>query len=191
MLRVFLDVDGVLADFVGGTCKLYDHTPEIVTIYDYWHLLGLSSEQVWDGITATGGGFWSGLDAYPWCHDLKEYCDSFANTTLLTAPPKARRHHQSMLMGRTDWIHNKFGDNFTRYFVGAHKEEMAGPNSLLIDDMQANCEKWVAAGGHAVLFPQQWNSNADKTGDMSYVKEAIAELVDEIGRNPFKPGRLL
>lgn len=191
MMKIFLDVDGVLADFVKGTAKLYNHSVDIATTYDYWHALGLTTDQFWDGITATEGKFWRTLPVYPWANKLKRLCEDLAVTTLLTSPPKGVKHKNTMISGRVDWIHDNFGNDFTGYYVGMAKERLAGPNCLLIDDHQDNCEKWVAAGGHAFLFPQPYNSNADKTDDFKFVQKSIMELAGYLDRTAHGPGRII
>ena len=35
---------------------------------------------------------------------------------------------------------------------------LAKRGRVLIDDSDVNCEKFAAAGGTAIVFPQRWNS---------------------------------
>jgi hypothetical protein len=65
-------------------------------------------------------------------------------------------------MGKVHWLQQFFDPRFRRYMLGSHKHLMAKPGVVLIDDSDAKCEKFIEAGGGAILFPQPWNSNYDQ-----------------------------
>lgn len=181
-MRIFLDVDGVLANFVGASGKLFGHTHDEVDEYAYYKsLLGLSSTQFWDGIRAHSpvqGSFWREIEPYPWCRDLHTLCNTYGPVTLLTAPPgTVREDKRNMLVGRTDWIHDHFGETYDEYFIGIKKERFASPDAVLIDDLDHNIDFWTKAGGKAILFPHRWNANRHLVGDqMGYVKAQLESI---------------
>lgn len=187
-MRIFLDVDGVLANFVGASCKLFGHTYEAVDVYAYFKpVLGLTSREFWDRIKTHSdeeGSYWRGIEPYPWCHELHRFCKSLAPTTLLTAPPNTNRDDKRcMLLGRTDWIHEQFGHEFDEYYIGILKDRIASPGAVLVDDLDHNVDPWVAAGGRAVLFPHRWNANRHLVGQvdpLEYVKSELLRISQEL-----------
>lgn len=54
---------------------------------------------------------------------------------------------------------------------------MAKSGAILIDDYDVNVNKFVTAGGHAVLFPQPWNANKQYIGcKVEYVLSQIDDI---------------
>lgn len=80
------------------------------------------------------------------------------NICLLTAPTK----DPDCLAGKLEWIQRVMPPWLHRqYLVGPRKTFCAYEGSLLIDDSDANVEKFRAAGGKAILVPRPWNALHD------------------------------
>ena len=155
---IFLDVDEVLANWVGAMLTLLGRDP--VEVHAHWDtlsprpwdvlaVLGESGNAMWRAIDAAGADFWHDVEPFPWCHALFAACRSVAPTYLLTSPSL----HPSSLAGKLAWMQRQFGRDFRDYLVGPAKHSCAHPGALLIDDSPHNCEKFIAHGGHAVVFP--------------------------------------
>lgn len=154
---VFLDVDGVLADFDGGADLWYgrDNGPSQQWGYDYQAMFGMSGTQFWEGLTET---FWETLPKLPWADELVDALESRfpGRVVFLTSPPL-----KGGASGKATWLRKNYPKlyNDKRYLIGPGKSFVAQPNALLIDDRNKNCRLFKEAGGKVVLFPQPWNEN--------------------------------
>lgn len=162
--RIFLDVDGVLADWVGACAGLFGRDPATLDwsqSSDMAVALGVSTNTMWRRIDGVGPSFWAGLDPYPWTMELWERARDVAPTVLLTSPS----HHPSSLDGKLRWMNRVLGGGkpFRDFLVGPRKEFCASPGSLLIDDRASMCRLFREHGGEAVVFPRPWNVDDDAT----------------------------
>lgn len=164
MTRVFLDVDGVLADFTMGVHnKLgiplsygnwpYKYGPEGW----HWHNeLGMTFNQMSD---VCDFDFWLNV---PWTVDGKAILDavvtlvSLDQVTLLTTPMP----HVMSASGKIAWIERNIPDFKWRTLICLDKKHTLSqvPNSILVDDCQDNVNRWRIEGGRAVLVPRPWNN---------------------------------
>lgn len=175
-MNIFIDLDGVLCDFVGGVCrylgKSNPYGEEIDCVggespvfdgrtqreinknpgrYDLHNLLGVSESEMWDAINERD--FWASLDAYPWAHDFVSYCERFGAVYFATAPSL----HWSSPAGKHLWIEKHFPRFLRRYVIGAPKFLLANTNAVLIDDNEKNCREFRKEGRECFLFPRPWN----------------------------------
>lgn len=158
--RIFLDLDGVLADWCSAAILAHGRDPTDVILswpsetYDLAQVLGISANAMWAPIHERGAQFWAELAPYPWVHDILRGCQSVAPTTILSSPsldPQAAA-------GKIAWLQRMFGRGFRDFLIGPDKPSCARRGAVLIDDRDEGCEGFVAAGGHAVVFPQPWNT---------------------------------
>lgn len=159
--NIFLDVDEVLADWLGATFNLLgierveadakwsamDPRP-----WDVFTALGVSGNAMWRAIDNAGAKFWADVEPFAHARQLLQVCNEFAPTTLLTSPSK----HPSSYAGKAEWIAKHFPGQ--SHLIGSCKERCASPTALLIDDRAESCEKFREHGGHAILFPGCGNS---------------------------------
>lgn len=172
--RIFLDMDGVLCDWVGAACRLFGQDPKEVLAN--WSedgsiapQLGVSMNELWRKVDSHGTAFWSELDPYPWASELWELCNSYAPTVVLTSPSQ---HHTSPA-GKMLWMDKHLGGGkpFREFLMGPRKEFCAGPGSLLIDDLGSMCERFREFGGMAIEFPCAWNQHRELADDpMGFVR---------------------
>lgn len=157
-MKVLLDIDGVLADFVGGACRLhgvdnpYDKQ-ENLGHYEIQDLIGISGPPFWDPM---GEEFWAGLDVYPWAHQIVHDLEALYgldNICLLTSPVRT----PGCTRGKMHWIETHFPMLDRQFLIGPMKEVCAHGNSILFDDSESNCHKFRKAGGRAFLVPGRWN----------------------------------
>jgi 5'(3')-deoxyribonucleotidase len=159
---IFLDVDGVLAQWIEAAVSLFGHDLDDVLTewssksprpWDLFSVVPESADQAWRQIDAAGADFWADLRLHDCAHEVHEVCHAFAPTTLLTSPSK----HPSSHSGKARWIQRHFGIDFRDYLIGAPKHRAAHPAALLIDDSPHNCQRFRAHGGHAIMFPGHGN----------------------------------
>lgn len=160
---VYLDCDGLFADFVTGILKAmkisfpgYDAWPW-GRVFDIFPLIGSNWAEASKFCDAA---FWANLSWMP--DGAAIYGEVFTRflvdeTMLLTKP----MDHDGSYSGKAQWVTEHMPE-LRRRFVPTHiaKSEFAcGPNSLLIDDSQENCEAFGRAGGSAILVPRPYNEN--------------------------------
>ena len=174
---VFLDMDGVLADFVGATIRLFERDVEAVLdrwpvgVYEAEKVLGISSKTMWDAILAKGSGFWSDLEEYPWTRRLYALCRRRCDEVVFLSSPS---RDPCCLDGKLQWLQRFTGDAAMRNFAFTpQKHLLASPRRLLIDDASFNCAAFGRAGGEAIKFPQPWNGNRNVSDKVSFVEERL------------------
>lgn len=182
-MKIYLDQDGVLADFDRG---LADRG----IVNDVWFIHKPKSEwtpeqheldkQVVQCMQEPG--FFRNLQPTYGCLDLYE-ATQHLNPYILTARPNEKVSADRVTKEKTDWIEYWLGSEQAERMIVCLRAEKAQyavgdlrvtqeyydakPN-LLVDDLKANCLAWEEAGGIAV-----WHR-----GDM---EETIKELRKHIG----------
>ena len=158
---IFLDVDEVLADWIGGLLSLLSLSPDDLSSrwakqqprqWDVTHALGTTPAKMWPVIDAAGASFWSELAPFPWAHDLVALCTSLAPTVLLTSASK----HPSCYAGKAAWLAQHFPD-VPHLIARGCKSHCAHERALLIDDSPHNIAAFAARGGDTILFPGSGN----------------------------------
>jgi 5'(3')-deoxyribonucleotidase len=184
-MRIFLDQDGVLADFIKGVCKVWQVQDEVV--FKNWPVgtwdseepiskaLGLpgiiSSTRFWERIRSAQG-FWENLEPTPWCKELVELVEEYDKDWMICTAPDKDGH---AVPGKIAWMKKQFGERFDRYHITRYKDALAKPNTILIDDKDTHVDCFRLAGGCGILFPRHWNSGHDKQADLiGSVKRGLA-----------------
>lgn len=162
----FLDMDGVLADFYGGVCRLHMRKnpyapPSDDVLGEPWlhNVWGWTEEQLKDGIR-DNTPFWASLPLTSECHEIVEMArKAFGDNVCLLSSPSGMR---AALPGKFTWIRRNLPEFIDRFLIGHTKEFVAAPHALLIDDYDHNVDAFCAAGGQAFLLPRPWNSRHDE-----------------------------
>lgn len=174
----FLDLDGVLVDFVGGAFALHGRSlPRRAVQWDFDKQLGIPAADFW---APMGQAFWAGLDWTPEGRLLLGGIEGLfgENVVLLTSPCQT----VGAVEGKVDWIRQYLPRYSRRFFVGPAKHTIAGPGKVLVDDHEGNVTPFVAHGGNAVLVPRPWNRRASETNDNGCF-DVDAVLRELAGRN--------
>lgn len=171
--RILLDLDEVLCDFTAGACAAHGVTVAQLNrhrrdgVWDIglpmaiastgWGLGGrerLTAEDFWNPINARGPEFWMKLNALPWfdavINLVSEYSDDWY---IITSPSQSAYSH----LGKVLWIQQHFGATFDRCVITPHKHLFAHSGTILIDDREENCRKFVEHGGLSLTFPSLGN----------------------------------
>ena len=134
---IFLDLDEVLADFVGSALKIHGISREELETHrepgrwDITKPLGLSDDEFWEPIHAAGSGFWSGLDPLPWADELVGLVEETGVPWhVVTSPSRCPTCYD----GKVRWLKDFFGADFDRFIISPHKEIYAGPGRVILDD---------------------------------------------------------
>ena len=142
--KIYCDMDGVLVDFESGYEKLtgIDLRGEFKKGDDFW-----------DPISEAGVGFWAGLKWMPDGQKLWDYIKPL-KPEILSAPSR----EESSRIGKAVWVKYKLPGTKLILRYAKQKQQLATPESILIDDRQINIDQWEAAGGIGIL-----HTSADNT----------------------------
>lgn len=186
-MKILLDMDGVLANFVGGAIKMMNkksapgHAIKM-TIEDWPHheynvakIFGLSQQEFWGYLEKHDHGFsfWASLEPYPWFEELLAIVSEVDPEYHIATSPA----NPNSASGKIFWLREHIENDFRRFMIGPDKYLMAKKSSILIDDHDDNIKKFVENGGNAILFPQPWNSNSQIKDKISYVKQELDKII--------------
>ncbi len=162
---VYLDMDGVIADFFGGVERLYG--------VDHWKQLTSDKtkdlrQDVIDRIAGTD--FFAHLPKFSTADTLIEMIKKFTGGqySILTSPLRGDTENSGYY--KKVWI----GKNIVKpddIIVTGRKETYATKNgvpNILIDDRPINIDKWQSKGGYGILY--QANKHA-----LSKVSQALEQ----------------
>lgn len=193
MKTILLDMDGVLVDFASGALRLFRGEEDTKQLLANWpkgeyaieKVLGVTTMELWFKINTEGARFWEHLKPYPWVNEVIEACvdgngREGREVMFCTAPSLLATSYA----GKANWAMS--------YIISVPglclilipskvKRLLAGPETILIDDSEQNCNEFEAAGGTAILFPAPWNRFGKFDADPgNYVRRALEGVMDEV-----------
>lgn len=164
-MRVILDLDGILADFIRGIFKHHNKPypdPWPVGVYNINTILNFNFLECWGSVRSN---FWENLPVCRDAHMILETIRKYTNDIhVLTGVPSIHESQSEAdahaAYGKFVWMNRNFPDLAKRMSVTTSKAYAAGPNNLLIDDSDSLCYRFRNHGGQAILIPRPWNSMA-------------------------------
>lgn len=176
---IFLDMDGVLADFNNAVAALFGTNMDELGPkwkpgdHEIRHALGITDEEMWAAVNKVGESFWSGLKPYSWHKLLWKDCREMATTCILTSPNR----NPTCAAGKIIWLNTHLRQGFRDFLIGPPKHLCARPDAVLVDDSDRKCDAFREYGGKAIVFPRLWNSMHEKADDpLTYVIEQLELL---------------
>ncbi len=164
-MRVLLDSDGVVSDWIGGVLdvvreisgRIYYH--DEVTTWLKLHKLGLTSSQQKDLEHAIAQpGFCESLPVLPGAVEGVMKLRAYADIHIVTSPWLS----PTWTFERTRWLQRHgFIKDFKEVTHTYAKELVQG--DFLVDDKPENVKKWAAANpnGQGLIWTQPWNRHAE------------------------------
>ena len=147
--KIYLDLDGVMADFDEAYPRLFGHDHRTTP-----------SDQMWKNINQHGSWF-RGLKM---CDGAAEFWRNLnrqdAPISILTACPKT--NYAEAAIQKRQWVYEHLGTDVTVLPVLGGKNKvlfMHAPGDILIDDYKINCDAWDQHGGvsiHHKNFQKTW-----------------------------------
>jgi len=190
--HLYLDLDGVLADFHGAAARLFGQ-PDIVDrwpegVWPMWDVLGITEWAFWEPIAQIGQRFWSdSIQPCEWADDLLAWITQSGIPWSIATEPTGVHGE---LDGKLAWIKRHLGHN-VGWAMTNDKSRLAGPGRVLVDDSDAQCAAWMNAcwgkgGAEAILFPRPWNALAELAppAAMANVLETLEIILEEGGSKP-------
>ena len=147
-MRIFLDLDGVLADFNGTTDAILkdlgcpnDWKTEVER--PMWGMVGSHIKDIY-----------SRLNVLPDAKELVDFCMNHCDDVqVLTAIPR-RGYFPDAVDHKRAWVAKHFPEikhvNFGPY-AKDKQYHLRQPDDMLIDDSKMNIKQWIARGGQGYL----------------------------------------
>jgi len=150
-LQVFLDLDGVFADFDARVKRLTGKHPNQLDRNRLWKMVNSDKR------------FFAELELIEGCMILWEATRDLEPIFLTGAPSNKVFQEQ-----KREWVARIFGPEFVVHVVPRKlKADYSGPHKVLIDDTPDNIEAWIARGGYGILHE----------GDHASTVRALQELL--------------
>lgn len=167
----FVDMDGVVAGFYEGVCRLYGRSPwPCPPEYQKWSWFREPGwDKTWEDLAPHMDElFFASLD---WTADgqeiLRRIIAVFGNNVcFLTSPWRTVGSYE----GKRAWIAREVPELKDHVLAGSAKQFCARPGAVLFDDSEEMVNKFTAAGGRGILIPCPQNSLA---GDYDCVEGRI------------------
>ncbi len=166
--EIFIDMDGVLADFENGVTKvmpMFGNNTSAIENIDLWKYVNKNK------------AFWETLRPLSNCFKLINLLEELfpnVNKRILTAIPNDEKKFKSLIIspskdGKTKLIskHLPQFKNRIIFCLRKEKQNYSKENCLLIDDNKTTINEWNEKGGIGVLYS---NSN------FSSIKKALIDL---------------
>jgi len=165
-VKIFLDMDGVIVDFVTGAMN---HCGKQV---DEWP----KGEYDLNKVLRVGPSFWKSLDEAFWLgltktHDADSIFETLRGFDIcILTDPGSTGHN-----GKYLWLKCHYPN--IDYLMGNRKDFCSHKDALLIDDSDKNCLHFRLKGGKSIVWPQQWNSKYWVGNKINYLKKELRRLI--------------
>jgi len=148
--KIYLDMDGVIADFNKRYKELYGMLPRDAEKKKKFH-------HFFDEFIANDN--FATLELMPSAMDLIEYLRKANVPTQILSSTANQERYDTIAKQKMIWL-QKHGITFNPIFVPGKrlKKQYATPDSLIIDDTEVVIDDWVEAGGCAI-----WHKDVPST----------------------------
>ena len=143
IIKIYLDMDGVIADFDKKYKELYNIAPKDADTYktfDKFFTTFIAERQ------------FAKLDLMPDALLLIDYLKSLSVPTEILSSTSSEKRDAEIREQKVEWLH-KHNLTFPINLVPGKrlKRNFSNPNSILIDDTAQNIDQWRAEGGVGIL----------------------------------------
>jgi len=143
IIKIYLDMDGVIADFDKKYKELYNIAPKEADTYktfDKFFTTFIAERQ------------FAKLDLMPDALLLIKYLKSLSVPTEILSSTSSEKRDAEIREQKVEWLH-KHNLTFPINLVPGKrlKRNFSNPNSILIDDTPQNIDQWRAEGGVGIL----------------------------------------
>jgi len=166
---IYVDMDGVIADFFGGLEKKFK--------VPHWKIIDNVEERI---MSLRNTDFFHTLDKYETSDDLIHHVRSISNGDWGICSSPLRNDFANSTFHKRRWLEkNMFMPAVSKCIFTANKHKYAtniitGEPNILIDDKLTNIDAWNKAGGIAIRY----QANEDDLEEYLFVRldEALASI---------------
>lgn len=167
----FIDLDGVVADFVGAVMIAngidpdgFEWPSEHLGNWNLHEVLGISKSKMW--LEAHRHEWWDNLTPYPGAVDFVTRLQEEMEQVYFLSSPSLDHHSFS---GKAAFVGRHFPNVSSRNLIlTPHKHLLAGVDRILIDDSDAQISSFWDASGNTILIPRPWNMDHRLYYEMSH-----------------------
>ena len=168
-MKIYLDMDGVIADFFGGLERFYN--------VKHWKDLPHPQDSVY---ALKNTNFFNTLDTFSTSKTLVDYVRLLAGDNYGICSSPLRNDQQNSSYWKRVWLYRRgfmpkvenliFTGMKQKFATGFHDQ----PN-ILVDDKPKNIDEWIAAGGIGILYQANQDSISDliQKLDYEYAKQLL------------------
>lgn len=183
--RIYLDMDEVCCAFNAASLRLIGVDPE--RAQRVWNprswetpteVLRLGRDDPTAGIMEPvdrrgGVAFWRNLEPTPWFAPMYRELQRLGPVAILSTPGRS----PDSVVGKLRWLTGNAWPPPDRIILTHDKAAFAAPGAILIDDKEANVDRFRAAGGGGVLVPQ-FNNRARQhaSGDAAVAHHIVGNI---------------
>ena len=155
-MKVYFDMDGVLADFDGRMLEKFGINPADRNDRKKVRDRAKFDDELWAKVREEAPRYFLELEPFPDALALlRETIERLGveNVAILTAVPKPERGIVHAAADKEAWIRRHVGPDI-EVRIGLRAEKAASAQSaddILIDDNEGNIKEWEAAGGAGIL----------------------------------------
>lgn len=172
----FIDMDGVLVDFVRGVEQRMGAGTGKRDSFAIHEWYGLSPESFWQNFEDLP--FWRDLPKTPEADDIMKTVEGLLRRGFLknfyfaTSPTLS----PMCAAGKIMWLRQHYSVYGRSFFITPHKQMCSMEGRILIDDYENNVNRWKFYGGEALLFKRPWN---DGTTTAETLEEDLIKIISE------------
>jgi 5'(3')-deoxyribonucleotidase len=148
--KIYLDMDGVLADFDRGIIELCGRQP-----LNQAKRKPYEDDEMWAAVKKVEH-FYDRLEPLPGALDMFRmlYEQYGAACEILSGIPKPRREIVTAGEDKIHWAHRLLSEKLVVNIVFREEKKnyVTGPDCILIDDLAKNIREWEEQGGTGILF---------------------------------------
>ena len=173
----FVDMDGVLTDFVSAACEAHGrlnpyNNPKNYGVFEMDKIWGMTAKEFWAPMEREG--YWWGMKKLPGADlllDLLIERFGMDNICILSSPSLS----PYCVPEKRQWLKHHYDSRLANNVLfGSAKQFLAGPDRYLIDDYDKNIDKFEKFGGIGITYPQLWNREYTSVGRrLGEVSEAL------------------
>lgn len=139
-MKVYLDLDGVLADFDQHFKDKFGVCPQTLDDNVLWKKIN-SYQEFYENLPLMAGAL-----------ELFNFLNENFDVTILTACPKS--NYQKSALQKKEWVRKHLSKDINVLPVLGGKNKalfMHEEGDILIDDMAKNCQAWDDLGGKSII----------------------------------------
>lgn len=167
---LFLDMDGVIVDFVTGALKALGRTDLKDTDIIQPEMdkqLGLTLSEFWSAQDKIPD-FWQNLAPYPGAVEFYVKLTQMADVFICSSPSK----HRNCASDKINWLRTHLGEDAAgKFYLCRDKSKLACLGRILIDDTEKHIDAWDREAGWSFLFPRPWNAKRHQAKDIAEAYE--------------------